>query len=86
MLENLKIEVFYNDEGVLLAEYHFDEITYAVIRSDDLEYFTIYESYEDGEKYLPEDLLAHKHRDELYGFRRGLYRKMLKKLNEELGR
>lgn len=78
------LEVFYTGGGVWLAEYHFDEITYGVVSSEAPEYLTIYESYEDGDKYLPEDMIASKHKDELNDFRLEIYNKMLDELKKVL--
>lgn len=83
MLEGLKIEVFSMGGGIWLAETYLDEITYAVVSSEAPEYLTIYESYPDDERYLPDDMIVAKHKDELHNFRLGLYRKLLNKLNEK---
>lgn len=80
MLEGLKIEVFYTGGGIWLAETYIDEITYAVVNSEHPEFLSIYESYEDDEKYLPDDMIVSKHRDELFGYRAGLYRKLVDEL------
>ena len=84
MLEGLKIEVFYTGGGIWLAETYLDEITYAVVTSDAPEYLAISESDPDDERYLPDDMIVAKHKDELHNFRLGLYRKLLNKLNETM--
>lgn len=84
MLEGLKIETFSMGGGIWLAETYIDEITYAVVSSDAPEYLVIYESYPEDERYLPEDMVASKHKDELFGYRAGLYRKLLKELKKVL--
>lgn len=78
------MEVFYTGGGIWLVEYYFDEITYGVISSEAPEYLTIYESGEDEDKYLPENMIASKHKDELNGFRLELYNKMLDELKKVL--
>lgn len=80
MLEGLKIETFSMGGGIWLAETYIDEITYAVVSSDAPEYLVIYESYPEDDRYLPEDMIASKHKDELFGYRAGLYRKLLNEL------
>ena len=84
MLEGLKIETFSMGGGIWLAETYIDEITYAVVSSDAPEYLVIYESYPEDERYLPEDMVASKHKDELFGYRAGLYRKLLAELKKVL--
>lgn len=84
MLEGLKIEVFSMGGGIWLAETYLDEITYAVVSSEAPEYLTIYESYEEDERYLPDDMIVAKHKDELHNFRLGLYHKLLSALEEKM--
>lgn len=84
MLENLKIETFSMGEGIWLAETYIDEITYAVVSSEAPEYLVIYESYPDDERYLPDDMIVSKRGDELFGYRAGLYRKLLNELKKVL--
>ena len=84
MLEGLKIETFSMGGGIWLAETYIDEITYAVVSSEAPEYLVIYESYPEDDRYLPEDMIASKHRDELFGYRAGLYRMLLKELKKVL--
>lgn len=74
------LEVFYTGGGIWLAETYIDEITYAVVSSDAPEFLTIYESYPDDEKYLPDDMIVSKHKDELFGYRAELYRKLVNEL------
>lgn len=84
MLEGLKIETYSMGGGIWLAETYIDEITYAVVSSDAPEYLVIYESYPEDDQYLPEDMVASKHKDELFGYRAGLYRKLLNELKKVL--
>lgn len=84
MLEGLKIETYSMGGGIWLAETYIDEITYAVVSSDAPEFLVIYESYPEDDRYLPEDMVASKHKDELFGYRAGLYRKLLKELKKVL--
>lgn len=74
------MEVFYTGGGIWLAETYIDEITYAVVSSDAPEFLVIYESYPDDEKYLPDDMIVSKHKDELFGYRAELYSKLVNEL------
>lgn len=78
------MEVFYTGGGIWLAEYHFDEIVYGVVSSEAPEYFTIYESGEDDEKYLAEDMVESKHKSELDSLQIIVYERLLKELKKVL--
>ena len=84
MLEGLKIETYSMGGGIWLAETYIDEITYAIVSSEAPEYLVIYESYLEDDRYLPEDMIVSKHRDELFGYRAGIYRKLLNELKKVL--
>lgn len=84
MLEGLKFETYSMGGGIWLAETYIDEITYAVVSSDAPEFLVIYESYPEDDRYLPEDMIVSKHKDELFGYRAGLYRKLLNELKKVL--
>lgn len=52
-----KPEVFYTGGGIWLAELDLQNGTYAVVDSDYHECLSIYRYSEDGEQYMPEDMI-----------------------------
>lgn len=61
-----KVDVFYTGGGIWIAEMNLGDNKYAVVNSEQPEYFGIYEYElaEDGQ-YYPEDMILDKHKDEL---------------------
>lgn len=78
------LEVFYTGGGIWLAEINLNETIYGVVSSEAPEYFTVYKYCEDGEKYLPEDMVESKHKSELDSLQIIVYERLVKELKKAL--
>ena len=76
-----QIEVFYTGGGITLCEAVITEEFFALVGTDAPDVFSIYRQVdEDEERYLPEDMVLSKHKDELDEDQKALYNKMLEAL------
>lgn len=75
-----KIEVFYTGGGITLAEAVIDKTRYAVVSSEAPDFLTVYAHTEEGEKYLPDDMLVSSSKEDVAPEYQALYAEMLDKL------
>lgn len=74
-------EVFYTGGGITLCEAVITEEFFALVGTDAPDIFSIYRQVdEDEERYLPEDMVLSKHKDELDEDQKALYNEMIKAL------
>lgn len=79
-----QIEVFYTGGGVTLCEAVISDELFALVGTDAPDFFSIYRQVdEDEERYLPEDMVLSKHKDELDEDQTALYNEMIKALKEK---
>lgn len=76
------IEVFSTGGGFYSAEMNLENGMYFSIDSDDTKVLTLYRENENGEKYMPEDVMYSNHYTDLLATTREIYDNMLKALNE----
>lgn len=73
----MRVEVFYTGGGIWVAQKHLQANEFAVISSDAVDYFAIYNQEEDDGQYYPEDMILNQHKDELDAEHRQTYEELL---------
>ena len=76
-----QIEVFYTGGGITLCEAVIGDGLFALVGTDAPDFFSVYRQVDaDEERYLPEDMVLSKHKNELDEDQRALYNGMIKAL------